>query len=162
MMSIVIFFLWFPFPARVWLVYAMLRVHHTLQQHGYIDLSIKGKPLPQEGIAKTEYEANDFHSVLCFVSLRVDLPTVWHGLGRWERGGIEQINFSCILSCFTHFCNHLFIGNFGRLPLGPILGVPHHLVGAQHSEWINSPPQTSSLEYWAQASLIYPIVAQAA
>ena len=31
-----------------------------------------------------------------------------------------------------------------------------------HSERMNSPPQTSSLEYWAQASLRYPIVAQAA
>ena len=31
-----------------------------------------------------------------------------------------------------------------------------------HSEWMNSPPQTSSLEYLAQASLKYPIVAQAA
>ena len=31
-----------------------------------------------------------------------------------------------------------------------------------HSERMNSPPQTSSLEYWAQASLKYPIVAQAA
>ena len=31
-----------------------------------------------------------------------------------------------------------------------------------HSEWMNSPPQASSLEYWAQASLKYPIVAQAA
>ena len=30
-----------------------------------------------------------------------------------------------------------------------------------HSERMNSPPQTSSLEYWAQASLRYPIVAQA-
>ena len=30
-----------------------------------------------------------------------------------------------------------------------------------HSECMNSPPQTSSLEYWAQASLRYPIVAQA-
>ena len=30
-----------------------------------------------------------------------------------------------------------------------------------HSKWMNSPPQTSSLEYWAQASLRYPIVAQA-
>ena len=31
-----------------------------------------------------------------------------------------------------------------------------------HSERRNSPPQTSFLEYWAQASLRYPIVAQAA
>ena len=31
-----------------------------------------------------------------------------------------------------------------------------------HSERINSPPETSSLEYWAQVSLRYPIVAQAA
>ena len=31
-----------------------------------------------------------------------------------------------------------------------------------HSEWMNSPPQTSSLEYWAQASLRYPIMAQVA
>ena len=31
-----------------------------------------------------------------------------------------------------------------------------------HSERMNSPPQTSSLKYWAQASLRYPIVAQAA
>ena len=31
-----------------------------------------------------------------------------------------------------------------------------------HSEWMNSPPKTSSLQYWAQASLRYPIVAQAA
>ena len=31
-----------------------------------------------------------------------------------------------------------------------------------HSERMNSPPQTSSLEYWAQASLRYPIMAQAA
>ena len=31
-----------------------------------------------------------------------------------------------------------------------------------HSEWMNSPPQTSSLEYWAQASIRYPIVVQAA
>ena len=31
-----------------------------------------------------------------------------------------------------------------------------------HSERMNSPPQTSSLKYRAQASLIYPIVAQAA
>ena len=31
-----------------------------------------------------------------------------------------------------------------------------------HPEHMNSPPQTSSLEYWAQASLRYPIVAQAA
>ena len=31
-----------------------------------------------------------------------------------------------------------------------------------HSERMNSPPQTSSLEYWAQASLRYPIVAQTA
>ena len=31
-----------------------------------------------------------------------------------------------------------------------------------HSERMNSPLQTSSLEYWAQASLRYPIVAQAA
>ena len=30
-----------------------------------------------------------------------------------------------------------------------------------HSERMNSPPQTSSLEYWAQAPLRYPIVAQA-
>ena len=31
-----------------------------------------------------------------------------------------------------------------------------------HSERMNSPPQTSSLEYWAQASLRHPTVAQAA
>ena len=31
-----------------------------------------------------------------------------------------------------------------------------------HSGRMNSPPQTSSLKYWAQASLRYPIVAQAA
>ena len=31
-----------------------------------------------------------------------------------------------------------------------------------HSERMNSPPQKSSLKYWAQASLRYPIVAQAA
>ena len=31
-----------------------------------------------------------------------------------------------------------------------------------HFERMNSPPQTSSLEYWPQASLRYPIVAQAA
>ena len=31
-----------------------------------------------------------------------------------------------------------------------------------HSERMNSPPKTSSLQYWAQASLRYPIVAQAA
>ena len=31
-----------------------------------------------------------------------------------------------------------------------------------HFERMDSPPQTSSLEYWAQASLRYPIVAQAA
>ena len=30
-----------------------------------------------------------------------------------------------------------------------------------HSERMNSPPPTSSLEYWAQVSLRYPIVAQA-
>ena len=30
-----------------------------------------------------------------------------------------------------------------------------------HSERMNSPPQTSSLQYWAQASLRYPIMAQA-
>ena len=29
-----------------------------------------------------------------------------------------------------------------------------------HSERMNSPPQTSSLKYWAQASLRYPIVAR--
>ena len=29
-----------------------------------------------------------------------------------------------------------------------------------HSQRMNSPPQTSSLEHWAQASLRYPIVAQ--
>ena len=31
-----------------------------------------------------------------------------------------------------------------------------------HFEPMNSPPKTSSLQYWAQASLRYPIVAQAA
>ena len=31
-----------------------------------------------------------------------------------------------------------------------------------HSKRMNSPPQMSSLQYWAQASLRYPIVAQAA
>ena len=31
-----------------------------------------------------------------------------------------------------------------------------------HSERMNSPPKTCSLQYWAQASLRYPIVAQAA
>ena len=31
-----------------------------------------------------------------------------------------------------------------------------------HSERMNSPPQTSSLRYWAQASLRYPIMAEAA
>ena len=31
-----------------------------------------------------------------------------------------------------------------------------------HFEHMNSPPQTSSLQYWAQASLKYPIMAQAA
>ena len=31
-----------------------------------------------------------------------------------------------------------------------------------HSERMNSPPQLCSLEYWAQASLRYPIVAQVA
>ena len=35
-------------------------------------------------------------------------------------------------------------------------------VNGFHSEWMNSPPRTSSLEYWAQDSLRYPIVAQAA
>ena len=30
-----------------------------------------------------------------------------------------------------------------------------------HSKWMNSHPQTSSFEYWAQVSLRYPIVAQA-
>ena len=37
-----------------------------------------------------------------------------------------------------------------------------HEVTDFHSERMNSPPQTSSLEYWAQASLRHPIVAQAA
>ena len=62
------------------------------------------------------------HGMLCFVSLRVDLRTVWYGLGRGECGGIEQIIFSCILSYFVHFCNPFCIGDFGRLPLGPVLG----------------------------------------
>ena len=39
-----------------------------------------------------------------------------------------------------------------------------HEVNDFHSERMNSPPPppTSSLQYWAQTSLIYPIVAQAA
>ena len=45
--------------------------------------------------------------------------------------GIEQITFFLyIVICSVQFCN-LFIGDFGRLPLGPILGVPHRLAGAQ-------------------------------
>ena len=36
--------------------------------------------------------------LLCFVSLWVDLPTVWNGLGRWERCGIDELTFSYILS----------------------------------------------------------------
>ena len=36
--------------------------------------------------------------MLCFVSLQVDLPTVWHGLGRWKRCGIDELTFSCIIS----------------------------------------------------------------
>ena len=36
-----------------------------------------------------------------------------------------------------------------------------HEVNDFHSERMNSPPKTSSLQYWAQASLRYPIVAQA-
>ena len=31
-----------------------------------------------------------------------------------------------------------------------------------HSEQMNSPPKTCSLQYWAQAFLRYPIMAQAA
>ena len=67
----------------------MSRWSVTLCRGGYINLITRGKPLPQEGIAKIKREVNDFHS-----------------------------------------------------------------------ERMNSPPQTSSLKYWAQASLKYPILAQ--
>ena len=33
------------------------------------------------------------NKVLCFVSLRVDLPTVWHDLGCWGLGGIDKLHF---------------------------------------------------------------------
>ena len=54
--------------------------------------------------------------VLCFVSLRVDLPTVWHGLGCWERCGNDEFPFPVYYCLLCLFCN-LFIGVFGRLPL---------------------------------------------
>ena len=69
--------------------------------------------------------------LLCFVSLRVDLPTVWHDLGHLGFGGNEQITFSLyiivcsvnlVISCFWGVCvSHC----------GPILGVPRRLAGAQ-------------------------------
>ena len=73
-----------------WLAPVNVSVECDLVWGGYMDLSTLGKPLLQEGIAKTECEVSDFHS-----------------------------------------------------------------------KRMNSPPQTSSPEHWAQASLRYPIVAQA-
>ena len=36
--------------------------------------------------------------------------------------GLHKLLFLYINVCSVQFCNHLFIGDFGRLPLGPVLG----------------------------------------
>ena len=59
--------------------------------------------------------------LLCIVSLQVDLPTIWHGLGLWERCGNDKLHFHvyCYLLClFVIFS----LGNFGIPVYGPILG----------------------------------------
>ena len=71
-------------------------------------------------------------ALLCFVSLRGDLPTVWHGLERWGFGGNEQMTFSLYINvCSVHFAIFNFLGVW-RLHCGPILGVLHHSAGAWH------------------------------
>lgn len=46
--------------------------------------------------------------LLCFVSLPVDLPIVWHGLGRLGFGGTEQITFCLyIIVCSVLWCMSL-------------------------------------------------------
>ena len=76
------------------------------------------------------------------MSLRVDLPKVWHGLGRWDHCGVDECTFSCILRLLCHFCNDSFVWGTWRLP--PLFlswGVPHRMAGAQHlvSEPAHSP-----------------------
>ena len=56
--------------------------------------------------------------MLCFVSLQVDLPMVWNGLGSWGFGGIEQITFSFYnIVCSADFI--IFVFGSWRLPLWP-------------------------------------------
>ena len=69
--------------------------------------------------------------MLCFVSLRVDLPTVWHGLGLWEQCGSDELHFSIYYCLLCLFCN-LFVGLIWHLPLWLVLGVLHRSAGAQH------------------------------
>ena len=77
---------------------------------------------------------SDMHNVSCFVSLRVDLPTVWHGLGRWGFGEIAQITFSLyIIVSSVNFVIFCFWG-VGVSHYGQLLGVPHHSARAQHND----------------------------
>ena len=65
--------------------------------------------------------------LLYFVSLWVDLPMVWHGLGRWKRCGVDELTFFCIICLLCSFCNYLFIGDLGVSHFGPVLvrAAPH-------------------------------------
>ena len=83
--------------------------------------------------------------LLYFVSLQVDLPTVWHGLGRWEQCGIEQITFPNILLFALPIFVIFSLGVFWDLPLGPILGVPHCSAGALHRPKLRSSSKLPSL-----------------
>ena len=49
-------------PRDPWLAPVHVSVEHDLVWGWYIDLSIRRKPLPQEGIANIEREVNDLHS----------------------------------------------------------------------------------------------------
>ena len=51
----------------------------------------------------------------------------------WDAGnevGLNKSHFPVYYCCSVQFCNP-FIEDFGRLPLGPVLGEPHRSAGAQ-------------------------------
>ena len=98
--------------------------------------------------------------MFCFVSLWLDLPTVWHGLGRWAFGGIEQITFSLYINvCSVNFVIFWFWG-VGVSHCGPFLGTPHRLAGAQyfpcrHSQAFTSPTTRTLASSWTPDFICY-------
>ena len=71
-------------------------------------------------------------AVLCFVSLRVDLPAIGKVRDAGGFVGLTNEHFPCIYQRSVILWQ-LSIGEFHASVCGPILGVPQRTAGAQHA-----------------------------